>query len=125
MVDLKFDEKGLIPAIIQDAETGEVLMLAYMNRESLQKTLETRQTHFYSRSRNKMWLKGETSGHVQKVREIFTDCDRDTLVIRVGQTGGACHLGYRSCFVHKLDDEGKTLEITQRKVFDPDKIYGS
>ncbi|MBI4549338.1 MAG: phosphoribosyl-AMP cyclohydrolase, partial [Candidatus Omnitrophica bacterium] len=93
MIQLKTDDRGLFPAVIQDAQSNEVLMVAYMNEESLKKTLETKMTHFYSRSRRKFWLKGESSGHVQVVKEILTDCDRDTLVIRVEQKGGACHLG--------------------------------
>ncbi len=123
MLDFKLDDKGLIPAVVQDEKTGEVLMVAYMNRESLAKTLETGKAHFFSRSRNKMWFKGETSGHVQIVKEILTDCDKDTLVVRVEQKGGACHQGYRSCFVNKLDSNGDIAEITQPKVFDPDKVY--
>ncbi|MDD5084763.1 MAG: phosphoribosyl-AMP cyclohydrolase [Candidatus Omnitrophica bacterium] len=124
MEELKFGKDGLMPAIIQDAQNGEVLMMGYMNRESLGQTLKTRKTCFYSRSRNKLWVKGETSGHTQEVKEILTDCDRDTLLIRVTQKGGACHLGYRSCFVHQLDNEGKICKITEEKVFDPDKTYG-
>lgn len=125
MEELKFDKDGLIPAIIQDAQNGEVLMMGYMNRESLEQTLKTRKTCFYSRSRNKLWIKGETSGHTQEVKEILTDCDRDTLLIKVAQKGGACHLGYRSCFVHQLDNNGKICKITQERVFDPDKTYGT
>ena len=123
MDELKFDKDGLMPAIIQDAENGEVLMMAYMNRESLKETLTKRKTCFYSRSRKTLWIKGETSGHTQEVEEILTDCDRDTLLIRVKQKGGACHLGYRSCFVHQLDKNGKICKITQDKVFDPSKTY--
>lgn len=96
--DLKFDEKGLIPAVIQDAATLEILMVAYMNQESLKKTVETGFTWFWSRSRQKYWQKGETSGHVQHVNEILYDCDQDTLLIKVDQTGPACHTGERSCF---------------------------
>ncbi len=124
MLELKYDDKGLIPAVIQDAGTGEVLMVAYMNQESLRKTLETGKTHFFSRSRNKFWLKGESSGHFQTVKEILTDCDKDTLVIRVEQIGGACHLGYKTCFVHKIDEKGDLSGITQEKVFDPGSTYG-
>ncbi len=119
---LKFDDKGLIPAIIQDEKTKEVLMVGYMNKESLIKTIEAKKTCFWSRSRQKFWIKGETSGHIQKVKEIFIDCDQDTLLIKVEQTGGACHMGYRSCFYRKLNEEGE-LEITGEKVFDPEKIY--
>jgi len=124
MMQFKFDDKGMIPAVIQDAKTQEILMVAYMNKESLEQTLKTKKTHFFSRSRNKMWIKGETSGHTQTVKEILTDCDKDTLVIRVEQIGGACHLGYQTCFVNKVDDSGDLAEITQKKVFDPDKAYG-
>ncbi len=96
--NLKYDEKGLIPAVIQDSKTNEVLMVAYMNAASLQKTVSTGLTWFWSRSRKKFWQKGETSGHVQRVKEIRYDCDQDTLLIRVEQTGPACHTGSRSCF---------------------------
>ena len=96
---MKFDKTGLIPAIIQDYKGGEVLMLAYMNREALKKTVSSGYTHFWSRSRNKMWKKGETSGHVQEVKAVFYDCDKDTVLIKVVQHGpGACHTGHRSCF---------------------------
>ena len=95
---LKFDGRGLIPAIVQDAETGKVLTLAYMNRESMQKTFETGYTWFYSRSRQELWNKGATSGHIQKVIDIKADCDDDTLLITVIQTGAACHTGAHSCF---------------------------
>jgi phosphoribosyl-AMP cyclohydrolase len=118
--ELKYDGNGLIPAIIQDAENGEVLMMAYMNRESLEKTAASGYTHFWSRSRGKMWKKGETSGHVQEVRAILYDCDRDTLLIKVIQKGpGACHTGHRSCFF--TDIEGKEVE---EKVFSAEDVYG-
>jgi len=100
--ELKFDKGGLIPAIIQDYRTGEVLMLAYMSRDSLKMTLKTGKTHLWSRSRGKLWLKGETSGHFQSVKKVFYDCDGDTLLILVKQTGAACHTGRRSCFFRKL-----------------------
>ena len=99
-------------------------MVAYMNAESLKQTLETGKTHFFSRSRNKFWLKGESSGHFQLVKEVLTDCDKDTLVIRVEQIGGACHLGYKTCFVNKIDGKGDLSGITQEKVFDPGSTYG-
>ena len=103
-MELKFDEKGLIPAIIQDEATKDVLMVAYMNKESLQKTLETGKTHFWSRSRQAFWLKGETSGHFQLVKEIWYDCDEDTLLVKVEQIGDvACHTGARSCFYRKIE----------------------
>ncbi|MBI5026833.1 MAG: phosphoribosyl-AMP cyclohydrolase [Nitrospirae bacterium] len=101
--ELKYDEKGLIPAIIQDAENNEVLMMAYMDETALKKTIETGKTHFWSRSRQKYWMKGETSGNVQLVKEISYDCDEDTLLIKVKQVGsGACHTGNRSCFYRSI-----------------------
>lgn len=101
--ELKFNEKGLIPAIIQDAETNEVLMMAWMDKVAIQKTIDTGFTHFWSRSRQKYWMKGETSGHVQEVREILYDCDEDTLLVRVKQHGsGACHTGNRTCFFRSI-----------------------
>lgn len=120
---LKFDDNGLIPAIIQDDASGEVLMMAWMNRDSLQKTIETRKTHFFSRSRNKLWLKGESSGHVQHVKSIQTDCDRDVLLIRVQQVGAACHDGYYSCFYRQHDPKSADWQIVGRKVFDPEAVY--
>jgi len=105
---IRFDEKGLVPAIVQDVENGEVLMVAYMNRESLEITLKEGRTCFYSRSRQKLWRKGETSGHIQYVREIRVDCDGDALLIKVEQVGAACHTGNRSCFyrgLEQLEDE--------------------
>jgi phosphoribosyl-AMP cyclohydrolase len=101
--ELKYDDKGLIPAIIQDAMNNEVLMLAYMDKKALEMTLETGFTHFWSRSRQKYWKKGETSGNVQEVKEIFYDCDEDTLLIKVNQKGkGACHTGNRTCFFRSI-----------------------
>lgn len=112
---LKYDEKGLIPAIAQDYKTDEVLMLAYMNAESLAKTLETGRAHYYSRSRQKLWLKGETSGHYQKVKSLSIDCDGDTILLKVEQTGAACHTGYRSCFYRKTEvgtDASRNMDIS-------------
>ncbi|MDP3297877.1 MAG: phosphoribosyl-AMP cyclohydrolase [Thermodesulfovibrionia bacterium] len=101
--ELKYDDKGLIPAIIQDVENNEVLMLAYMDKTALEKTIETGKTHFWSRSRQKYWMKGETSGNVQLVKEILYDCDGDTLLIKVKQVGsGACHTGNRTCFYRSI-----------------------
>lgn len=100
--ELKFDDKGLIPAIIQDYKTGEVLMVAYMNDESLKKTLKIKKTCFWSRSRNQYWVKGETSGHFQFVKGVWYDCDKDALLIKVRQVGAACHTNERSCFYRKL-----------------------
>lgn len=119
MLEAKFDERGLIPAIVQDIKDGKVLMLAYMNKEALHKTINTGYTHFYSRSRKKIWKKGETSGHTQRVVRIYLDCDADTLLVEVEQNGpGACHTGHRSCFFR--DIEGKELE---RVVFEPEAVY--
>jgi len=101
--DLHYDPDGLIPAIVQDAENGEVLMLAYMNAESLKISLEEGRTCFWSRSRQQLWRKGETSGHIQTVQSITTDCDRDTLLVRVEQVGPACHTGTRSCFTEAVN----------------------
>jgi phosphoribosyl-AMP cyclohydrolase len=121
--DLKFDAAGLIPAVVQDAAGGEVLMVAWMNREAAEKTCATGLAHYYSRSRKKLWLKGEESGHVQKVREVRTDCDRDVLLLKVEQQGGACHEGYRSCFFRRRGGDGGTVEDGVR-LFDPGKVYG-
>ncbi len=124
MIKPVFDKKsGLVPVIAQDWQTGEVLMLAYMNEEAWQKTLETGKVHYFSRSRKKIWLKGESSGHVQLVKEIRLDCDLDTVLVKVEQLGGAaCHKGYRSCFFRRLKD-GK-LEVVEEKIFDPEVVYG-
>lgn len=125
IAEVKFDSQGLVPAVIQDYRSGEVLMVAYMNEEALRLTLEQGETHFFSRSRRKIWHKGETSGHVQKVREIRLDCDSDCLLVKVEQVGGAsCHTGYRSCFFRRLDYE-KGFVVDGVKVFDPEKVYGS
>lgn len=107
---LKFDDNGLIPAIIQDYTDGRVLMLAYMNEQSLRKTMETGQTYFYSRSRNELWHKGETSGHFQNVKGISYDCDADALLIQVEQIGAACHTGHRSCFFNTVTEQPDTAE---------------
>ncbi len=100
--DLKYDERGLIPAVAQDAATGEVLMLAWMSAESLRRTLETGRATYWSRSRRSLWIKGETSGHVQEVVEVRADCDGDAVLLRVNQTGPACHTGARSCFFEEV-----------------------
>lgn len=102
---IKFDEKGLVPAVTQDIKDRQVLMLAYMNAESLKLTLETGLCHYYSRSRKKLWKKGETSGNLQHVKEIFYDCDSDALLILIEQVGPACHTGERSCFYRKLEED--------------------
>lgn len=119
--ELKFDEKGLVPAIIQDHKTGKVLMMAYMNEEAVLKTIETGITHFFSRSRNKLWMKGETSGHYQTVKCMFVDCDGDTLLVKVEQVEAACHTGHFSCFYREIKD-GKATEISNI-VFNPKDIY--
>lgn len=121
---LKFTSDGLIPAIIQDHANGRVLMMAWMNRASLEKTVETGLTHFWSRSRQKFWMKGESSGHVQRVKDIAFDCDGDTLLIQVEQTGAACHEGFRSCFFRSFRDGGQASETTEPRLAGPDEIYG-
>ena len=118
---LKFDRNGLIPAITRDAERGDVLMMAYMNAEAVEKTLATGRVHYYSRSRRKLWMKGETSGHVQQVREIRFDCDADCLLIAVEQEGAACHTGHRSCFYRVWTDE--KVETAGEKEIDTAAIY--
>ena len=123
MTEYKYNEQGLIPAIIQDADSGEVLMLAYMDKTAFERTLKEKKTVFFSRSRNKYWVKGESSGHTQDVQQVLTDCDRDTILIRVKQHGGACHEGYRSCFVNELDETSNIVRVTQKKMFDPDSVY--
>ncbi len=123
MVELDFEKNGgLVPAVVQDFETGEVLMLAYMNRDAWENTLKTKKATYYSRSRNKLWVKGESSGHIQKVMEVRFDCDRDTVLLKVEQLGGAaCHKGYRSCFYRKID-EGREF-VDKQRVFDPEEVY--
>ncbi len=118
---VKFDDNGLVPAVIQDYKNGEVLMVAYMNRESLEKTLSLGKTCFWSRSRQQFWIKGESSGHIQEVKEVFIDCDMDTLLFKVDQKVAACHTGYRGCFYRKI--EGDELVVTGEKVFEEDKVY--
>ena len=120
---LKFDANGLIPAIVHDAGSGEVLMMAWMNKEALDKTVQTGKTHFFSRSRNKLWLKGESSGHLQHVRSIATDCDGDVLLVKVAQVGAACHDGYYSCFYREYDKAGEPWKVIGRKVFEPERVY--
>jgi phosphoribosyl-AMP cyclohydrolase len=120
---LDFDKSGgLVPAIAQDADTGAVLMLAWMNREAYEETLRTGRAVYFSRSRNKLWRKGEESGHVQEVREVLVDCDADTVLLKVHQVGGAaCHEGYASCFFRKV--EGGQLRVVSERVFDPKAVY--
>ncbi|MBO4548487.1 MAG: phosphoribosyl-AMP cyclohydrolase [Abditibacteriota bacterium] len=111
---LKYDSNGLIPCIVQDINNGDVLMMAYMNAESVRKTLETGRTCFWSRSRQTFWIKGETSGNVQRVREFYIDCDRDCIVCKVEQTGAACHEGYRSCFFRRVDSSGNMTVVLEQ-----------
>ena len=121
MLDFK-KSGGLVPAIVQDDETGEVLMLAYMNEEAWKKTLASGKAHYWSRSRQKLWLKGGTSGHIQEIQSIYVDCDLDTVVLKVHQVGGAaCHEGYPSCFYRKVEDG--ELKMISSQVFDPKEVY--
>jgi len=116
--DLAFDERRLLPAVAQDADSGEVLMLAYVTEEALERTRETGLAHYYSRSRDELWQKGQSSGHVQHVRDVRVDCDGDALLYRVEQEGGACHTGFASCFHRTVDGDP-----VGERVFDPDDVY--
>jgi phosphoribosyl-AMP cyclohydrolase len=120
---LKFDSRGLIPVIVQDAANGEVLMQAWMNRQALELTLQTGKVHTYSRSRGRLALKGESSGHFQLVRQLLTDCDMDVVLVKVEQLVAACHEGYRSCFYRAYDPTGKQWKIVAPKVFDDKAVY--
>ncbi|MBI5327596.1 MAG: bifunctional phosphoribosyl-AMP cyclohydrolase/phosphoribosyl-ATP diphosphatase HisIE [Deltaproteobacteria bacterium] len=113
---IKFDEKGLVPAIAQDYVTGDILMMAYMNRDALEKTLSTGRAYYFSRSRNKLWLKGETSGNIQEVKAIYYDCDKDAILLKVKQTGVACHTGERSCFFRRLDKKSAESGVKSQKL---------
>lgn len=119
----RFDKLGgLLPAIVQDATSGVVLMLAYMNQEAWDLTCKTREAHYFSRSRQKIWHKGDTSGHVQRIKEIFLDCDADTVLLKVEQVGGAaCHEGYASCFYRRFQEDG--WQVVGTRVFDPKEVY--
>ncbi|MDG3004682.1 phosphoribosyl-AMP cyclohydrolase [Paludisphaera mucosa] len=119
---IAWNADGLVPAIVQDAATGEVLMMAWMDESALVKTLETGLAHFYSRSRRRGWLKGETSGHVQEVESIHVDCDADVVLVKARQVGGACHEGYRSCFFRRVAADGR-LEVVGEPVFDAEAVY--
>jgi phosphoribosyl-AMP cyclohydrolase len=121
MID--FDKAGgLVPAIAQDADSGQVLMLAWMNREAYEETLRTRRACYFSRSRNKLWRKGEESGHIQEVKEVLIDCDADTILLKVRQVGdAACHEGYKSCFFRRVAADG--LQVVAQRVFDPKQVY--
>ncbi len=120
---LKFDSNGLIPIIVQDIENGEILMMAWMNREAIELTLQTGKIHTYSRSRGRLALKGESSRHFQHVKEVLTDCDRDVLLFKCVQDVAACHEGYRSCFFRAYDSDGTQWKIIAKKAFDPDAVY--
>jgi len=122
-MDIDFDKSGgLVPAVAQDADSGDVLMLAWMNREAFEETLRTGRACYYSRSRGKLWRKGEESGHHQEVRAVFLDCDADTILLKVHQVGGAaCHEGYKSCFFRQVD--GDCLRVVAKRVFDPAQVY--
>jgi len=117
-IEVDFGEDGLVPAVAQDADTGEVLMLAHVSPEALARSRETGYAHYYSRSRDELWKKGGTSGHTQAIREIRVDCDADALLYLIDQEGGACHTGYRSCFHRTLDGE-----VSGERVFDPEEVY--
>lgn len=119
-----FQKNAMIPVIAQDVDSGDVLMLAYMNEEAWRETLSSGRVCYFSRSRNKLWRKGEESGNVQQVREIYYDCDADTLLIKVQQLGGAaCHEGYKSCFFRRLSSDGQSEQIVGERVFDPTTVY--
>ena len=120
---LKFNADGLIPAIIQDAGDKRVLMMAWMNRASIEKTIETGKTHFWSRSRQKFWMKGESSGHTQQVKDIAFDCDGDTLLIQVEQIGAACHEGYKSCFFRSVEEQGRSFRVTEERLETPGQTH--
>ena len=122
-ININFNEAGLVPAIAQDFETNEILMVAWMNKEAFELTLEKKQAVYFSRSRNKLWFKGEESGNMQIVKDVYTDCDNDVILLKVQQVGGiACHTGRESCFFQKID--GEKLEITKPVIKDPKEIYG-
>ena len=120
---LKFDSNGLVPVIVQDVQNGQVLMMAYANREALDKTLATGKIHTYSRSRGRLALKGESSGHFQLVKTVLTDCDRDVVLFKVEQVVAACHEGYRSCFFREYQAGASDWKIVATKAFDPDQVY--
>ncbi len=123
LTNVKFDDKGLIPAVIVDVTDNRVLTLCFMNQEALEKTIETGQVHVFRRSKNRLMLKGETSGHTQSVEEVFFDCEGKSLVIKVKQKVAACHAGYMSCYYRKYNEKTDNIEIIEEKVFDPEKTY--
>jgi phosphoribosyl-AMP cyclohydrolase len=121
--ELKFNDKGLIPAIIADAADNRVLTLCYMNEDALRKTIETGKVYVFRRSQNRLMLKGETSGHIQTVKEIFFDCEGNSLVLKVEQKVAACHAGYRTCYFRRYNPETDSIQIVENKVFEPEKVY--
>ncbi len=121
--ELKYDSDGLVVAVIQDRDNDEVLMVGYMNTEAIKETLTTGRVCFWSRSRQKLWIKGETSGHTQTVKSVAVDCDGDALLIKVDQKVAACHAGYRSCFFREVSPDGESTDIVGEKVFDADTVY--
>ncbi len=123
LTNLKFDDKGLIPAVIVDVTDNRVLTLCFMNQDALEKTIETGKVHVFRRSKNRLMLKGETSGHTQSVEEVYLDCEGKSLVIKVKQNVAACHAGYMSCYYRKYNDKTDNIEIIEEKVFDPEKTY--
>lgn len=120
--ELKFNEKGLIPTIIQDSRTGRVLTLCYMNKEALGKTLEEGKVYLFRRSKNRLMLKGETSGHIQILREVSADCEGNSLLLKVEQKVAACHKGYFTCYFRRVNKDG-ALEVVEKRIFDPEKVY--
>lgn len=120
---LKWDANGLVPAIIQDDKTGQVLAMFWMNREALEKTIATGKVHSYSRSRKRLAMKGESSGHVEHVRSVLTDCDKDVVIVKVAQVGAACHEGYYSCFYRQYEPGAADWKVIAERVFDPSKVY--
>ncbi|MCG9130795.1 phosphoribosyl-AMP cyclohydrolase [Candidatus Poribacteria bacterium] len=121
--ELKYDNYGLVTAVIQDCTNNEVLMVGYMNTEAIKQTLSTGRVCFWSRSRQKLWIKGETSGHTQEVASVAIDCDGDALLIKVEQKVAACHTGYRSCFFREVSSDGESTDVTGEKIFDADAVY--
>ena len=122
MIELKYNEQGLIPVIAQDADNGEVLMMAWMNAEAFQRTCDTRKATYWSRSRKSFWVKGETSGHTQEVQSMYYDCDKDTLLLKIRQVGAACHRGYRSCFFTEIGFDGKSV-VHGSPLKNPEDMY--
>lgn len=123
-LNVQFNDQGLAPAIVQEAETGQVLMMAWMNEYALQHTIHSGKATFYSRYRDKTWVKGESSGHVQQVLELRVDCDQDVILLRVRSHGPACHVGYPSCFYRAYDAHSQSLQFVESPAFDPEEVYG-